>query len=54
VLIEWAERAAALMPADHLAIQIRHLSETKRVFRFEPHGLRYTELVDQIKGAAFA
>lgn len=48
-LIEWAERAAGMLPGDHLAIHIRHLSETKRVLRFVPHGARYEGLVAQLK-----
>lgn len=48
-LIEWAERAAAMLPEEHLAIHIRYLNDTKRVFRFVPHGVRYESLVAQLK-----
>lgn len=50
-VIEWAERAAELLPDDHLAIHFRYLSETKRVLRFVPHGNRYETLVAQLKTA---
>lgn len=52
-LIEWPERAAALLPAEHLAVHMQHLSETKRRLRFVPHGRRYSELVGTFKGTAF-
>src|SRR4051812_37256485 len=40
-LIEWAEQAGDWLPQEHLAIQLQHLSETKRVLRFVPRGARY-------------
>lgn len=52
-LIEWPERAAALLPAEHLSVHMQHLSETKRRMRFVPHGRRYAELVGAFKGTAF-
>lgn len=53
-LVEWPERAQAVLPADHLAIHIQHLSETKRRMRLAPHGSRYAELLALFKGAAFS
>jgi tRNA threonylcarbamoyladenosine biosynthesis protein TsaE len=50
-LIEWPERAAAQLPGEHLAIHMRHLSETKRTLRLVPHGQRYIDLVAAFKGA---
>jgi tRNA threonylcarbamoyladenosine biosynthesis protein TsaE len=50
-LIEWPERAASQLPAEHLAIRMQHLSETKRVLRLAPHGARYVELVTAFKAA---
>ncbi|MEI8165912.1 MAG: tRNA (adenosine(37)-N6)-threonylcarbamoyltransferase complex ATPase subunit type 1 TsaE [Chloroflexales bacterium] len=52
-LIEWPERAQALLPADHLAIHIQHLSETKRRLRFAPAGAHYISLVNTFKDTAF-
>ncbi|NTW03712.1 MAG: tRNA (adenosine(37)-N6)-threonylcarbamoyltransferase complex ATPase subunit type 1 TsaE [Oscillochloris sp.] len=52
-LIEWPERAAAIMPAEHLAIHMQHISETKRRLRLIPNGSRYVELIDRFKGIAF-
>jgi tRNA threonylcarbamoyladenosine biosynthesis protein TsaE len=52
-LIEWAEHAAGWLPHEHLAVRFQHLSETKRVLRFEPRGTRYVQLVEALKAAAF-
>lgn len=51
--IEWAERATAWLPNDHLMIQMQHLNETKRVLRLVPNGERYRALVEQFKGTTF-
>lgn len=53
-LVEWPERAQALIPADHLAVHIQHLSETKRRIRLAPHGPRSVELVGAFKGSSFS
>jgi tRNA threonylcarbamoyladenosine biosynthesis protein TsaE len=52
-LIEWADRAEALLPDERLDVHLSHLSETKRVMRFTPHGRRYEELVDTLKKTSF-
>lgn len=52
-LIEWPERVRSRIPADHLAVHIQHLSETKRRLRLVPHGKRYIDLVTTFKGTAF-
>ncbi len=52
-LIEWPEHAGALLPAEHLAIHMQHLSETKRRLRLAPHGPRYVALLDRFKGMTF-
>lgn len=53
-IVEWPERAGALLPADHLAIHIQHLSETKRRLRLAPSGARYVALVGAFKGSSFS
>jgi tRNA threonylcarbamoyladenosine biosynthesis protein TsaE len=52
-LIEWPERAAAVLPAEHMAVHMQHLSETKRRLRLAPHGPRYVDLLDRFKGMTF-
>ena len=44
-VVEWADRAALLMPPDNLTIRIEHLSPRRRRLRLEPHGARYERLV---------
>lgn len=52
-VVEWAERAQAWLPAEYLAVHLRHVSETKRAIRFEPHGFRPNALVMELKQNAF-
>ena len=52
-IIEWPDRAAGLVPDDHLAIALRPIADTKRALRLMPHGARYTALVAQFKRGAF-
>jgi tRNA threonylcarbamoyladenosine biosynthesis protein TsaE len=52
-LIEWPERAASMLPAEHMAIHMQHLSETKRRLRLAPHGPHYVELLERFKGITF-
>lgn len=52
-LIEWPERATALLPTDHLAVYMQHLSETKRRVRLVPSGARYRDIVAAFKETAF-
>ncbi len=53
-VIEWPERAAGLLPAQHLTIYLSDLTETKRALRLHAEGQRYVELIEQFKGLAFA
>lgn len=53
-IIEWADRAQHWLPVEHLAVSLRHLSETKRILRFTPNGVHYEDLVARFKRAAFA
>ncbi len=52
-IVEWAERAEAWLPREHLAIYMQHLDETKRVLRFVPRGTHYQYLVETFKSTAF-
>jgi tRNA threonylcarbamoyladenosine biosynthesis protein TsaE len=53
-LIEWADRAKHLLPAEYLDIELYHLEETKRRVVLRPHGHRFTILLQAFKEAAFA
>jgi tRNA threonylcarbamoyladenosine biosynthesis protein TsaE len=52
-LVEWAERASTIAPAERLQIAIEHLAETKRLLRLTPAGTRYEALVAQLTREAF-
>ena len=48
-VVEWAEKALSILPAERLLIKISYLSDTERSFQMEPSGQRYSELVAQLK-----
>jgi len=48
-VVEWAEKGLAVLPAEHLMIEISYLSDTARSFRFKPSGQRYREVIKQLK-----
>ncbi len=53
-LIEWADRAAALLPPHRLEIELHHLEETKRRVVIRPYGDRFVQITRQFKEIAFA
>ncbi len=53
-LIEWADRAADLLPAGYLTIELHHLEETKRRIVMRPMGQRYVALLNTFKEDTFA
>jgi tRNA threonylcarbamoyladenosine biosynthesis protein TsaE len=49
VVIEWAEKARALLPAEYLWVELRFTEQDDaREIEFMPRGPRYTELVRQL------
>ncbi len=48
-VVEWAEKALSILPAEHLLIKIDYLSDTERSFQLKPSGKRYLEIVAQLK-----
>lgn len=46
--IEWADRVAETLPADHLRIDITHVGETSREFRVSSTGPRSAEIVSRL------
>ncbi len=49
-VVEWAEKALSIMPAEHLLIKIGYLSDSERSFKVEPSGQHYSEMVAQLEG----
>ena len=53
-VVEWAEKALSIMPAERLTIKISYLSDTERSFQMEPNGQRYLEIVAQLKNLSLS
>ncbi len=53
-VIEWPERAAALLPLERLTVYLSDIAETKRALRFHAAGARYSALLERFKEHAFA
>jgi tRNA threonylcarbamoyladenosine biosynthesis protein TsaE len=47
-VIEWADRAPAVLPGDHLQITLEHLGGDRRRVTLRPQGVRSTEVVAQV------
>ena len=48
-VIEWAEKGLAVLPDDHLLVDMSYVSENERALEIEPHGQRYVKLLEQLK-----
>ena len=48
-VVEWAEKALSILPAEHLLIDISYLGDTGRRFKLKPGGRRYRQMVTQLK-----
>jgi tRNA threonylcarbamoyladenosine biosynthesis protein TsaE len=53
-LIEWADRAANILPESHLAIELYHLEETKRRVVLRPYDARFAQVLNVYKKSAFS
>jgi tRNA threonylcarbamoyladenosine biosynthesis protein TsaE len=47
-LVEWADRVAGVLPAEHLRVTIEPTGETARRFVFEGRGERYIKVVEEV------
>jgi len=52
-VIEWADRARALMPPNHLWIALEHIDSTRRALRFDAYGERHMSLLRDFRREAF-
>jgi len=50
-VIEWAEKAGALMPQEHLFIQLAYRGARERIITVLPHGENYEMLTRKISAA---
>lgn len=51
-VIEWPQRAAALLPNEYLLAEIGRVADTKRRIRLIPRGKRYRELISDLRAEA--
>ena len=47
-VVEWAEKALAVLPTEHLLIEMSFLSDTSRNLVLKPNGQRYLEMLSQV------
>lgn len=48
-VIEWANKGLAVLPEEHLLIEIDYLEDDKRQIKLTAKGKRYQELMDKLK-----
>ncbi len=48
-VVEWAEKALAALPQEHLLIKLEHLGQNERKLRLEAKGERYRKLLSELK-----
>jgi tRNA threonylcarbamoyladenosine biosynthesis protein TsaE len=44
-VVEWADKGIAILPDEHLLINLSYVSDTERAVSLKPKGDRYTELL---------
>ena len=47
-VVEWANKAIPVFPAEHLRIELEHTGDESRGLTFTAHGHRYTELLNAL------
>jgi len=47
-VVEWAEKGMAVLPAEHLLINLSYISDTERSISLEPKGKHYTQLLKSL------
>ncbi|QYK51254.1 MAG: tRNA (adenosine(37)-N6)-threonylcarbamoyltransferase complex ATPase subunit type 1 TsaE [Anaerolineales bacterium] len=53
LIVEWAPRIAAALPAERLHLQLQTVDETRRHILVEPHGERYQDIARAFKDAVY-
>lgn len=53
-VVEWAERAREILPAERLWITLHYLDESKRRLRLDVSGTRYEQLLLEFRQQTFA
>ena len=52
-IVEWPERAQAILPAERLWIRLTAIDEMRRMLHMEAHGASYQTLLEDFRRAAF-
>ena len=47
-VVEWAEKAWAVLPRENLTVEMSFLSDTSRSITLKPNGKRYIEMISQL------
>ncbi|MBX3002889.1 MAG: tRNA (adenosine(37)-N6)-threonylcarbamoyltransferase complex ATPase subunit type 1 TsaE [Anaerolineales bacterium] len=53
LIVEWAPRIAAALPAENLRLQLTTLDETRRHILMQPKGARYAQIAQAFKAAVY-
>jgi tRNA threonylcarbamoyladenosine biosynthesis protein TsaE len=48
-VVEWAEKASALLPPEHLLIEMEYVSDNERRLKIRARGKRYRKVLEQLK-----
>jgi tRNA threonylcarbamoyladenosine biosynthesis protein TsaE len=48
-VVEWAEKAPALLPPEHLLIEMEYVSDNERRLKIRARGKRYRKVLEQLK-----
>jgi tRNA threonylcarbamoyladenosine biosynthesis protein TsaE len=48
-VLEWAEKIASLLPADHLEILLEHYGDNKRRLSFQAHGKKARDVLGRLR-----
>jgi len=52
-VVEWAYKAEAIWPAEHLRVRLKVISDTKRGLLFAAHGTRYAQVLHMLQRNAY-
>ncbi len=53
LLIEWPERIRELIPPDHIWVDLEYVAEEHRQMRFQSHGWRCDDLLEDLRQSMF-
>ena len=48
-VVEWAEKGLAVLPEEHLLVEITRLGDTGRRFKLRPSGERYCQMIGRLR-----